>query len=42
MVTLADELRDVLSKENAGSLGALLHKGWLYKKNLQAGSQMKI
>lgn len=37
MVTLADELRDVLSKENAGSLGAFLHKGWLYKKELASG-----
>ena len=37
MVTLADELRDVLSKENAGSLGGLLHKGWLYKKELASG-----
>lgn len=37
MVTLADELRDVLSKENVGSLGVLLHKGWLYKKELASG-----
>ena len=37
MVTLADELRDVLNKENADPLGALLHKGWLYKKELAGG-----
>ena len=37
MVTLADELRDALNKENAGSLGGLLHKGWVYKKELASG-----
>lgn len=37
MVTLADELRDVLHKDSVDSLGALLHKGWLYKKELASG-----
>ena len=42
MVTLADELRDALHNESVDSLGGLLHKGWLYKKNWQAGYQMRI
>ena len=37
MVTLADELRDVLHNESVDSLGGLLHKGWLYKKELASG-----
>ena len=41
MVTLADELRDVLGKENTDQLGALLHKGWLYKKELASGISNK-
>ncbi len=37
MVMLADELRDALQKESVDSLGDLLHKGWLHKKELASG-----
>jgi D-glycero-alpha-D-manno-heptose-7-phosphate kinase len=37
MVTLADELRDILNKENVDALGSLLHRGWLHKKELARG-----
>jgi D-glycero-alpha-D-manno-heptose-7-phosphate kinase len=37
MVMLADELKGVLHNEDIDSLGGLLHKGWLYKKELASG-----
>lgn len=37
MVMLADELRNVLHDEGMDSLGDLLHKGWLYKKEMASG-----
>lgn len=41
MVMLADELKDVLHNEDIDSLGVLLHKGWLYKKELARGISNK-
>ncbi len=41
MVMLADELRDALHNEDINSLGGLLHKGWLYKKELARGISNK-
>lgn len=37
MVSLADELKDILQKEMLGKMGGLLHKGWLCKKELASG-----
>jgi len=37
MVILADELRDALHNEDINSLGGLLYRGWLYKKELASG-----
>jgi D-glycero-alpha-D-manno-heptose-7-phosphate kinase len=37
MVALTDELRDVLQGADIGSLGNMLHKGWLLKKDLACG-----
>lgn len=37
MVALADELRDLFQKRKVSALGDLLHKGWLYKKELATG-----
>lgn len=34
MVLLADELRDALCMENIADIGKILHKGWLYKREL--------
>lgn len=41
MVMLADELKGMLHNENIDSLGGLLHKGWLYKKELARGISNK-
>ena len=37
MVMLADELRNVLHEERIEEVGHILHKGWLYKKELASG-----
>ena len=37
MVMLADELRNVLHEERIDEIGDILHKGWLYKKELASG-----
>ena len=37
MVKLADELRDALHAEKTSIVGDILHKGWLYKKELATG-----
>lgn len=37
MVALADDLRDVLHSEKIDAVGELLHRGWLYKKELASG-----
>lgn len=37
MVVLADEIKAILDKNKINSLGSLLHKGWLYKKELASG-----
>lgn len=37
MVELAEELRGVLQEENINSVGNILHKGWIYKKELASG-----
>lgn len=37
MVKLADELRGVLQEENINAVGDILHKGWIYKKELASG-----
>ena len=37
MVVLADELRGVLQEENINAVGDILHKGWIYKKELASG-----
>lgn len=37
MVMLADDMRDALHNEDIDLLGGLLHKGWLYKKELTRG-----
>lgn len=37
MVMLADGLRDVLHEERIADVGHILHKGWLYKKELASG-----
>lgn len=34
MVGLAEELRDALDKGDVGALGGILHRGWLYKREL--------
>ena len=41
MVMLADELKGMLHNEDIDSLGGLLHKGWLYKKELARGISNK-
>jgi len=41
MVTLTDELRDSLQGENIKAVGSILHKGWLYKKELANGISNK-
>lgn len=37
MIALADEFMDVLYKGEVDYIGSLLHKGWLYKKELASG-----
>jgi D-glycero-alpha-D-manno-heptose-7-phosphate kinase len=37
MVELAEELRGVLQEENINAVGDILHKGWIYKKELASG-----
>lgn len=37
MVTLTDEIRDALHYEKIDVVGDILHKGWLYKKELAKG-----
>jgi len=37
MVMLTDELREALHAEKINTVGDLLHKGWLYKKELASG-----
>ena len=37
LVSLAYELREVLQEERVGAVGDILHKGWLYKKELATG-----
>lgn len=37
MVMLADELKEALHKGKINSTGDILHKGWLYKKELSNG-----
>ena len=41
MVVLADELRGVLQEENINAVGDILHKGWIYKKELASGISNK-
>lgn len=37
MVSLTEELRVALQKEDISAIGSLLHKGWLLKKDLASG-----
>ncbi len=37
IVALADELKNILYRRKIDEMGALLHKGWLYKKKLASG-----
>ncbi len=37
MVSLTDELRESLYEEKINAVGGILHKGWLYKKELTSG-----
>lgn len=42
MVMLADELKDILNKNDIDALGDVLHKGWLYKKELANGISNEV
>ncbi len=37
MVTLADDLQEALHDEKIEAIGDILHKGWIYKKELASG-----
>lgn len=42
MVTLAKELKNELLNDNIDAMGEILHKGWLYKKELASGISNKF
>lgn len=42
MVMLADELREALHEKKINAVGGILHKGWLYKKELASGISSEI